>query len=153
MGSFDDSNDDDVKAPKRQIGLKTQNSVDSMSSTSDISRKEKFDKQADVVYAKEGEYKQRMWDNSIKFKEFVESKILSANRGPIALNLEKEVLDNLIRLALEMDDDENQPQGIGSVSMCMLLMKSVLIQRDIINELSYKMDQLDKKIKTSFINK
>jgi hypothetical protein len=139
---FDDNDSEDVvKAPSRKIGLKKTNTQQQINKTE---VKAKFEQQADEQFAKIEDYKQQMWDLSVKYKSFIESKVLSENKGPISLNLEKEVLDKLVQLAIEMNEDATQPEGVGNTALCMLLMKCMLLQRDTINSLSFKLDQLGK---------
>lgn len=137
---FDDRDDSETKGPVRKIGLKKTNVVQPNVNNAEI--KNAFDQQADAQYSKIESYKQQIWDLSIKYKGFVESKVLPENRGPIVSNLEKEVLDHLVQLASEMNEDETQQQSVGSTALCMLLMKCMLLQRDIINSLNFKVEQL-----------
>jgi len=141
---FDDNNDEEVvPQPARKIGVKKDNPIIPGENSAKI--KNNFENQADAQYAKIEGYKQQIWDLSIKYKSFIENKTLVANRGPIAVNLEKEVLDKLAQLATDMNEDETQMQGVGNTALCMLLMKCMLVQRDIINNLSFKIEQLEKK--------
>ncbi len=141
---FDDNDNGDViPTPVRKIGVRKENSTIPGENNSKI--KENFENKANEKYSKIEEYKQQVWDLSIKYKSFIENKTLPENRGPIASNLEKEVLDKLVQLATEMNEDETQLQSVGSTALCMLLMKCMLIQRDVINTLSFKLEQLDKK--------
>lgn len=139
----DDDNDDaeDIKIPTRRIGIKKKN-VQPKINTSEV--KSNFEQQADKQFSKIEDYKQQMWDLSVKYKSFIESKVLPENKGPIAVNLEKEVLDKLVLLAIDMNEDETQPEGIGNAALCMLLMKCMLLQRDTISSLQFKIDQLEK---------
>lgn len=105
--------------------------------------KEEFEQAAQGHFDDEERYKSEMWDLSIKFKSFIESRILVGNRGPLVSNLEKEVLEKLSTLAIHMNEDELQPHGMGSTALCMLLMKCMLLQRDTINTLNYRIAQLE----------
>lgn len=146
MPAFDDVNDDGgdapIKGPVRKIGLKQPASSKSASS---LEQKAAFEQKANEVFENTETYKQQIWDLSIKYKSFIESKVLPENRGPINLSLEKEVIDKLVALATRMNEDETQEVGIGSTALCMLLMKCMLLQRDYINVLSYKLMQLENK--------
>ena len=68
-------------------------------------------------------------------------------------SLEKEILSNLAKYALELNQDpppgsdEIRPQGYGSIAMVNLLFKSVLYFRDKNNDLEYKVAQLEKQVK------
>ncbi len=139
---------DDDKKPKvkKTLGVKHSNA------TSEVNQKvvatQAFEAGANAQFSKIEEYKQRAWDLSVKYKSFVENKVLADNKGVISSNLEKEVIEKLIQLASEMNEDPTQDQAVGSTAICMILLKCMLVQRDIINELSFKMEKLEKKIPT-----
>lgn len=132
------------KLPEQKVSLKKTNKTSKFNSESSNKNKENFENLADASFSKMEDYKNRTWDLSRKFKSFIESQILSENKGPIVSNLEKETIDQLIVLATEMNEDELQSEGFGSTALCMLLMKCMLIQRDITNDLRYKIAQLEK---------
>ena len=58
--------------------------------------------------------------------------------------MEKEVILNIIQLASEVNNDANESEGIGSLSWIAQLFKTVLYQRDRINNLEYALTQLEK---------
>jgi hypothetical protein len=127
----------------KKRGLKIDNSNSSIP-VPKTNRTEEFNEQANAVHSKNEEYKQRAWDLSPKFKSIIEDRTLIENKSPVSKNLEQEVLNNLVQLASEMNLDANQPEGRGSVVLSMLLMKMLLVQRDIINSLAYKINTLEK---------
>jgi len=136
--------DQEQKAPVRKVGVKQVNIT--QPSVNNAETKTLFEKKADEQMSKIENYKTQIWDLSIKYKSFVENKVLQQNKGPIAINLENETLDKLVQLAEEMNEDSTQPEGIGSNALCMVLLKCMLIQRNSINELHYKIEQLNKKL-------
>lgn len=71
---------------------------------------------------------------------------LLSEKGPIKKNLEKEIVNKLVRFASEMNNDPNEPEGFGSVAVIVLLLKAILYLRDKNNELSYKVASLEQKI-------
>jgi len=133
---------DDNKKPKpRKTGLKINNEGSNLPPPKP-STSEAFSQKADAAFIKIQGYKQRMWDLSAKFKSFIEDKILPLNKTLVSKDLENEVLQQLITVASEMNEDDTQPEGLGSTALCMLLMKMTLLQRDIINSLAYEVDKL-----------
>lgn len=84
---------------------------------------------------------------SASFMNFVKDKTLIENKSPIQLNLEKSTSRELINLALELNSDQNKPEGVGSCGLLMLLLRTVLAQRDTINALSYELNEGKKEIK------
>jgi len=63
---------------------------------------------------------------------------------PIQKDLESDVARQIVDISLALNNDQTKPEGIGSAGCIMLLLRSVLIQRDIINELSYKVSVMEK---------
>lgn len=129
---------------KHKKGLK----LDNKSSTvkpAEPNGKDVFDEKAQAVISQYEAYKQRMFDLTTKFKSFIEDKVLPENKTIITKDLEKEVLNNLANLGSDIDADENQPVG-GGVLLCRLAMGHMLIQRDIINSLAFKVEKLERRI-------
>jgi hypothetical protein len=135
MGSNDNS------PPKK--GLKINNQRSSVPQPK-VNNTAVFNEQAKEVFLQYEDYKQRTWELSTRFKSMIEDKTLSENRTIISKDLEKEVLDKLVALSSEMNSDDNQPEGIGSIALSMLILKMLLLQRDTINSLAYKVDRLEK---------
>src|SRR6266705_5360640 len=79
-----------------------------------------------------------------KFMNFIKDSTLKENKGPIQLEMEQQICRDLTDLSLELNQDEHQPEGIGSAGMTLLLLKIVMFQRDKINEMSYKLSKLEK---------
>lgn len=132
---------DNNKPRNRKTGLKINNDASTVPAPKP-SPVEAFEKKADEAFIKIQGYKQRMWDLSSKFKSFVEDKILPVNKTVVSKDVENEVLQQLIAVASEMNEDNTQPEGLGSTALCMLLLKMTLLQRDLINNLGYEVDKL-----------
>jgi hypothetical protein len=135
----------DKPIAKQKKGLKINNESSEILPP-EPSNKESFDKLADEEIIKSNEQKERSLMLGLQFKKLIEDKVLIQNKTSINQDIEKEIVGKLANLALEINSDENQPEGMGSVAICSLLMKMNLLQRDIINNLSYKVEQLDKKL-------
>jgi hypothetical protein len=103
-----------------------------------------FNEQAEKVFSKIEEYKQRSFDLGSKFKAIIEDKRLVINKTQINKDIELEILQKLIALANELNTDENQPEGAGGTALAMLLMKMLLIQRDNMNNIEYKLEKIEK---------
>ena len=129
----------DQKQPKRKIGLKLNNDKSSVQLPDRIAHANNLDEQANDALNKRTEYNERAMELSVKFKSFVQDKTLKANKTPILEGIEQETINKLVELATEMNQDEYQPEGIGSNALCLILMKFMLVQRDIINDLSYEL--------------
>jgi hypothetical protein len=107
-----------------------------------------FQEQAARVHSKFEEYKNRGWELAANFKKLVEDTILPVNKTVISKDVEQENINNLIILATDMNEDSDQKQGIGSVVLCTLAMRMILLQRDKINTLSYRLESAEKQIRS-----
>jgi hypothetical protein len=133
----------DNRGPIKKKGIKINNENSSVPSPKpDASAV--LDEQAKKAISKYEDYKQRTWELSTKFKGMVEDKTLSDNKSVLTRGIETEVLNKLVVLASEMNEDDTQPEGIGSTALSFLLMKMILLQRDTINALLYKVEKLEK---------
>ncbi len=135
----------DSPEPKRKVGLR-QNSLPASSLSVDRTareRSERFENMADEQYSKILEYKNEMVKLATEFKRLINDTVLPDNKGPVALSVEKEVLDKLIKLSSSMNEDETQEECAGSNALCTIIMKCMFYQRDTINKLSYKVAQLE----------
>jgi hypothetical protein len=103
-----------------------------------------FGERAKEINSKNEEFKQRAWELITRFKNMIDDRILPENKSVLSKGIEAETLNKLVSLASEMNEDDNQPESIGSTTLCMLLMKMMLEQRDTINILAYKIDRLEK---------
>jgi hypothetical protein len=107
-----------------------------------------FDAKASAAKNKMEEHKQTVWELSGKFKAMIEDHTLPENKTIISKDLEKEVLDKLIEIATIINADQVYPDGWGSSALEMLLMKMILLQRDTLNSMAFKIDKLEKQLFT-----
>jgi hypothetical protein len=105
-----------------------------------------FQEKATAVFGKFEEYKARGWELASTFKKMVDDTILAANKTVISKDVEQEVVNKLVALAIDMNEDNDQPQGIGAVALCTTLMRVILSQRDKINMLTYRIENVEKRI-------
>lgn len=102
-------------------------------------------------------YKKRAAELFIQFQKTMSDKTLPQNRNIFNAEAEKEMLQNMLQLAYEMNVDPNEQEGMGSLTWITLLIKTCLSQRDRLNEMEYNMSMLQKKLDskalTDFINK
>ena len=140
------SNDDN--APKKGVKISNEKSMFNKKEPS-VSAQD-FEQSADAVFNKFELRKRKCIELGAKFVNILNDKTLAENRSVITKDTEKEVVGGLINIASEINTDESEDEGMGSVAMVTLLMRAVLIQRDKINELSFKVSQLEKlKAKTN----
>ena len=147
---FDEEDDLDSN---RKIGLKKVSSQKSM--FDEIPKKptaEDFQKKVTATQEKSLNYKQRASELAIQFKKICEDKTLVQNKSVFASEIEKEVLSKMVELAIEINNDPNEQEGMGSLSWITLLMKVVLSQRERINVLEYNLSLLEKKLEPSYLS-
>lgn len=133
--------DDDDKMNKR---FKSKISNKSSMFHKDKEKNQNFDELANKTFTQNEKYKDDFAELSQQYKSFILDTILKQNKGPIANNIEVDVIQKLVSLSLEMNSDDGQPEGIGSTALCTLLMKCMLLQRDHINDILYKVSLLEK---------
>jgi len=104
-----------------------------------------FDKKVNDIQDKVLDYKKKVSDLALKFKKIIDDKTLRQNKSIFANELEQEVLADMINLGVEINNDPNEKEGMGSMSWITMLLKQTLSQRDRINELEYEIFQLKKK--------
>lgn len=115
--------------------------------------KRRFDERADATIKHVTEKGDHAVNVISRFLKMTEDRTLSENRGGIANDVEREIRQELIQLALDMNNDETEEDnGKGSVVVLSVVTKILLVFRDRLNRLEYENNQLKnelKKIKTS----
>jgi hypothetical protein len=101
-----------------------------------------FDKEVVNHQKNENDIRQRVMELSNKFKSALKDKTLEENKGPIKKDYESEIINQLCDVGLRMNNDQNQPEGLGSIGLSNLLFRAILIQRDMINEQSFQISQM-----------
>ena len=143
---FDDVEEKPTPSPVKGVKLNNNQSV-FKDSIRDNEANQNFDGKADRAFLKNESYKQKGYDLAIRFRKLIEDQTLRQNKTELSNKIEKDVLTELVKLAVDMNKDENQEEGMGSMGVIIILLRTCLAQRDQINELSYKFDQLSKEIK------
>lgn len=108
--------------------------------------KEEFNTEVSEFQQKNDVINNKVANLTTNFVSMVRDTELNSNKGPIKIEMEKSVPKDLADLFLELDNDPNHPEGYGSIGGVLLLLKCTMLQRDIINELSYKISLLEKKL-------
>jgi hypothetical protein len=90
-------------------------------------------------------YKKRAAELFVQFQRSMGDKTLAQNRNIFNSETEKEMLQNMLQLATDINNDPNEQEGMGSLTLITLLLKTCLTQRDKINELEFAVDTLQKK--------
>lgn len=142
-----DEEDEEKKVSSPKVGLKLNNKNSILGEVAKKPSKEEFVKKAAEVNEQLNVYQQRAADLAIKFKKVLEDKTLPVNKNIFSMDAERDLLSDLVKLGIDMNLDENEVEGMGSMGLIMLLFRSLLIQRDKINNLEYTLLGLENKIK------
>ena len=90
-------------------------------------------------------YKRRAAELFVQFQKSMGDKTLAQNRNIFNRETEKEMLQNMLHLASEINNDPNEQEGMGSLTWITLLLKMCLAQRDRMNELEFALESYQRK--------
>lgn len=138
---FDD--EDNVEQKKGFIGVKGADK----SRFSNVPKKPNPNQFSEAVSQKEKQINQQATDFFNITKNVVSlfrDKTLKQNKNTFSLSLENEIIQKFIDKCADRNDDEDAEfNGEGSLTAISLLIKLCLEQRDKINELEYKIKDID----------
>lgn len=141
---FDEEEEEEISVKKGIKNVSTQKSM--FDSVPKKPTQADFEKKVQIAQQQSVNYKQQASELAINFKKIMEDKTLSENKNIFAIEVEKELLAKMVQLAVDINNDPNEQEGMGSLSWIILLFKTVLAQRDRINKLEYQIFQLEKKL-------
>lgn len=105
--------------------------------------KKRFEEQADKTIQHYREKDTKAIDTISRFIKMAGEKTLASNKGGIAIDVEREIRQELIQLAIDLNNDENEEDnGKGSVVVLSAIIKVMLMYRDRINQLEFDIHQL-----------
>ena len=111
-----------------------------------VSTKEKFEERVQETVNRFEGHLSRAYNLSRRFAEIMNETKISENIGPDTRSLEKENITDLINYAIEVNSDQNEREGMGSVSLITLLFNTAIKLRDRVNLLSYKNHLLETRL-------
>lgn len=143
---FDEEEDDSLTEQPKNSRLKK---VSSQKSIFDNVPKrpsyENFSKKVDAIQEKADSYKSQSAALALQFFHLINDKTLKRNKTIFSKEVEKELLTNLINISIEINNDPLEKEGMGSLALITILLKTVLMQKDKINELEFNLSELNKK--------
>lgn len=145
MGSFDD---DDDKPDKPKPGLKINNNKSILSSLPKKPNPIEFQKQVQETQDKIMAYESEAAQLAAMFQKLLEDRTLPDNKNLMAQEAERDLIAKIVDVAVKLNNDENEMEGMGSVGTSILLFRAVLHQKDRICKLEYNLQQAEKKIKS-----
>jgi hypothetical protein len=133
----------------RNIGLKNVSSKKSMFESKQIPSNADFENKAKNVNDNSISNKSRVVELSSQFRKIIEDKTLPENRSPLQDAYQAEIFGKLLELATQLNEDENEPENVGSMALIVLLMKTNFLLKDKINILEYKLSLLETEVKNA----
>ena len=136
--------DDERQISKQGVKLDNSNSMFSGKTF----KSTQFDESvSDDFIKKDADFRQKALTFATAYKKAIQDKTLPDNKGTIGKDEEKSLIKDLINLATDINNDQTQPEGVGSSGLNSLLLQVCLYQRDQINELLYRVQKLEKNSK------
>jgi hypothetical protein len=122
-----------AKKPKISDGKSLFDNQPKQPSTSD------FLNRASEINGKMNDYKSRAAELAAQFKKMISDKTLPQNKTVISRDIEREVLVKMMQLASEINNDENEEEGMGSLGWIALLFNTSVSNRDRCNVMEYEL--------------
>lgn len=150
---FDEEDNDKISERSKKVGLKN---VSSQKSIFDTMAKKPtqndLDNKVKKMNSQSTKYKMRASELTIQFNKVMADKTLAQNKNIFQQDLEKDLLLQMIQLAIDINNDDAESEGMGSVSWIVLLFKTCFAQRDRVNNLEYSISKLESKISPAILN-
>ena len=132
---------------KSKLKISNANSALSQQSAEKNQQKQWFEKAAEMSFKTMEDRKKNAAVVVGSFWNLVRNKELKETKGPNRLKTETVIFENLIKFAMEANQDEEEYEGQGSIYMITLLFKAMLEQKDRINELEFELEKLKPKVR------
>lgn len=151
--------DEDPKEPREnRVKLKQVSSQKSMfEGQPKKPTPQEFASQVHAQQERSASYKVRAAKLAGDFGKMMGDKTLPQNKNIFSREAERELLGNMMQLAIEINNDPNEQEGMGSLSWITVLFNTCIAQRDRLNFIEYRLEQTEKTVNstnlTDFINK
>lgn len=147
---FDKEYEDPKEQRASRVGLKNVSSQPSMfegvpKKASPQEAQQKVQASQDRV----SDHMKRANELAVQFNRTLMDKTLPQNKSIFSSEMERELLQNMMKLADDINNDPAQPDSYGSLSWIAVLLKTCLAQRDRLNQLEYVLVQMEKKFESS----
>ncbi len=141
--SFDNAMTDEEAEGARNSGLKLK---PSRSKLVQRQAKQDFEEQVKDTHKRLEGHLKIAYELGTEFTKIMADTRLAENIGPYERSFEKEILRKLINYAITINSDPHEQEGMGSVSIITLLLKTMFNMRDKMNESSYNNHLLERRI-------
>ena len=151
---FDEEDDNEQPSLQSQrVGLKKVSSQQSIFDTMPKKpTQEDFDRKVNQIQERSSSYKAKAAELASQFSQALSDKTLKQNKNVFAREMERELLTKMVQLAVDINNDPHEQEGMGSLSWITLLLKTCLAQRDRINQLEYVMAEMAKKLEPTALS-
>lgn len=105
-----------------------------------------FEERVKEIEKQKQKYRQTIASLSLQLKKIIEDKTLVQNKNELSKTIESDTLREIVELAGKINADQNEQEGMGSLLLCTILLKCLIIFRDRENSLEYKLHTLEKRI-------
>jgi len=113
--------------------------------TQKVNEEAEFQQRAAVMMDSRQDQRERGMALVSQFLTSMREKTLPKNRGVLAQDFEKKLRSELVKLVIEINNDETESQdGLGSATLFASVLKVIMLQRDRLNELEYRLLQVEK---------
>jgi hypothetical protein len=138
--SFDSNLTDEEAKQSLNKGLKLKPSKSSLAKKQVA---ENFNQRVSETHKRlEGNLKSA-YELATEFTRLMADSRIEDNVGPIDKSFEKEIIRKLINYAIQVNSDENEQEGMGSVSLITLLLKTLFKMRNKMNQMAYNNHMLE----------
>jgi hypothetical protein len=132
----------------RGVKLKTKDSVKKEQEAKEREEyKARFEQNAEKTIKYHDEKEKVAVEIISKYLKMIEDKTLVRNRGSIANDVEREIRQQIINLALDMNNDETEEDnGKGSIVVLSAVTKILIVYRDRLNNIEFEFEQLKREV-------
>jgi hypothetical protein len=143
---FDEEDTEQPSVQSQKLGLKNVSSQKSIfDSMPKKPTQEDLDRKVKNSEERKSGYRVRAADLATQFNKCLADKTLPENKNIFQNEMEKEIMTKMVQLAIDINNDPAEQEGMGSLGWITLLMRTVFKQRDKINKLEYAVLQLEKR--------
>jgi hypothetical protein len=144
-----DEDDSEQSVQSKKVGLKNVSSQKSIfEGMPKKPTQEDLDQRVKKAQERASGYKAKAAELALQFNKSMADKTLPQNRNLFQQEMERDLLKQMIELAVDINNDPNEKEGMGSLSWITLLLRTSFSQRDKINRLEYAMSLLEKKFES-----
>lgn len=137
-------NDQDKSSRSQRTGVKQVSSQPSMFANNKKEIKQAFDQKVDEITENLNNNANLTTNLVQKFASLIKDKTLESNKNLFSKDLENEVINQITKLAQDINNDPHENEGMGTLTWVTILLRLSLSFRNRLNEAEYKIQSLEK---------